>query len=627
MSDCPICTVCQYSLNDIFPLVITRCRHVFHKECILNWLNNAHNCPYCRQATTKTSLMEYALPENTPSSLNINPYAVGAIPKNTERIILSKTARKKRNDANRNLSFPPIIYTNPTLQPIVEIVEDPLQSVIENPTVSEPNEIIMSNPENSQGISQIDDGPSTSQAALEHRIANALENKFNNEFSKINDLIAKMSEQFNQVSVRSPFSSYTNPPISSILPNLNEPPPTITPRTVNFSLPTSTSTATSITYPPLNIHTNSSTLFPSNTSNYTQPTNTSFSNPILSQYSQPSMNSQNSQSTNPNFTFRSTNQNSPYPLSSTQTSNTPFSDYRAFNTSSHQSNRTSNISISSADLTHKSKIAHLVSSWNLTFAGSNTGIPVEKFIFMVNALVQDTLGGDFSVLSEHCHILFTGKAKQWFWDYRLRNSERIEWNALCHALESHYNDHLSDIDIRKLIDSRKQSNNEAFDDFYHDVLKINDRLRRKLSEIELVDLMKRNVKPYLRKELFYLHINSVSELRNLVLRREALSYELDGYASQRFGRRQVNEVDVSEQIDETIEDPSISEVRYGNVNANKKTETCFNCKMEGHKFRQCPEKLTLFCFNCGKHGYYNFNCDNCAENRQSSQGKNSSLRS
>ena len=102
MSESPICTVCQYSLSDNYPLSITRCRHIFHKECILNWLSNASNCPYCRTAVTRTSLMDYSLPFNTPSSLNINPNC-GTVPKNTERIIMSKNARKKRNDANRNL--------------------------------------------------------------------------------------------------------------------------------------------------------------------------------------------------------------------------------------------------------------------------------------------------------------------------------------------------------------------------------------------------------------------------------------------------------------------------------------------------------------------------------------------
>ena len=583
MSESPICTVCQYSLCDNYPLVITRCRHIFHKVCILNWLSNASSCPYCRTAVTKTSLLDYTLPIDTPSSLNINPNS-GTVPKNTERIILSKNARKKRNDANRNLSFPPTFDSNLinllNMQP--DLSNNTSNTILPNMTenTNNPSNLypqLNNNPENSVN----EELPSTSQAALEKRIADGLQNKFNSEFTKINEMISRMSEQLSRINVQTPpFSNFTNPPINSIL---NYPQNNSNVRSVNFDIPSTTIVSTS-TYT-TNVSSNVSSIPSTSTSVSSRLPQNFLSTPISSTFSH---NSQN-------------------PITFSNNINNLRPDFSNITQNPNRSVR-SNYSNLSSDLTQRSKIAHLVSSWNLTFAGSNSGIPVEKFIFMVNSLVQDTLGGDFSVLSEHCHILFTGKAKQWFWDYRLRNPERIEWQSLSYALEAHYNDHLSDIDIRKLIDSRKQNNSESFDDYYHDILRINDRLRRKLTEHELVDTLKRNVKPYLRKELFYLQIHSVSELRNLVLRREALTLELDGYPAQRVVRRQINELD--EPSEES--NPNISEVR------ERKPKVCFNCKIEGHHFRQCPNKLTLFCFNCGKHGFYNFNCDNCSENRQTS---------
>ena len=618
-------------------------RHVFHKECILNWLTNASTCPYCRSASTKTSLMEYFLPENTPSALKINPNS-GTVPKNTERVILSKNARKKRTDANRNLSFPPIV--NNTNTPNLE----ELQNVLENasnilPTTTSQNvsqnnvtviPLVSETPTPTVNVSQSqDDVPSTSQAALERRITQGLENKFTSEFSKINEIIMRMSEQLNQINVHSPpFSRFDNPPLNSILSTPIIPVSSVpVTRSVNFYIPTTTSENNTNSTVQSNIFSTATSLSNTATTFSTRPISTNFSSQSFFQNSQPNSNiSVNSYPQSNLNTFRTQPTFTPFPTNSNiNLNNSPTESFNIHPNINR--NPRSNSSISSSDLTNRSKIAHLVSSWNLTYAGSNTGIPVEKFIFMVNALVQDTLGGDFSVLSEHCHILFTGKAKQWFWDYRLRNPERIEWHSLCYALEAHYNDHLSDIDIRKILDARKQNVNETFDDFYHDVLRINDRLRRKLTEAELVDTLKRNVKPYLRKELFYLQIHSVSELRNLVLRREALSLELDGYNNQRFVRRQVNEVqvEVQEQSDlSEVQSENISEVRLNNnrnPNHLRKPDICFNCKLEGHRFRQCPEKLTLFCFNCGKHGVYNFNCDNCPGNRQSREGNNTSLHS
>ena len=43
-----ICSICLNTLNH--NLVKTKCNHIFHKECINNWLNVSiiKNCAYCR---------------------------------------------------------------------------------------------------------------------------------------------------------------------------------------------------------------------------------------------------------------------------------------------------------------------------------------------------------------------------------------------------------------------------------------------------------------------------------------------------------------------------------------------------------------------------------------------------
>ena len=98
-----ICSICQHLFDDQ-ELAITRCRHALHRTCIFDWLSRSSTCPLCRVAVTRNSLMEYYLPVPTSSTL---PSSSGAIPKTTERVLLSRSARKRNNDANRNLSFPP----------------------------------------------------------------------------------------------------------------------------------------------------------------------------------------------------------------------------------------------------------------------------------------------------------------------------------------------------------------------------------------------------------------------------------------------------------------------------------------------------------------------------------------
>ena len=105
MNESDTCTICRYPLRDIFQLVMTRCRHVFHRECIISWLVNGKNCPICRAAVTKTSLLDFEFIEQPiPTDL----LAAGpSSNRRTERILLSKNARKRNNDSNRNFSFPP----------------------------------------------------------------------------------------------------------------------------------------------------------------------------------------------------------------------------------------------------------------------------------------------------------------------------------------------------------------------------------------------------------------------------------------------------------------------------------------------------------------------------------------
>ncbi|KAM8721739.1 hypothetical protein ACLKA7_007588 [Drosophila subpalustris] len=76
------------------------------------------------------------------------------------------------------------------------------------------------------------------------------------------------------------------------------------------------------------------------------------------------------------------------------------------------------------------KIADTMQKWNLTFNGSADSLGVEEFIYRVRSLTDETLESDFQSVCKHMHILFVGKARDWFWRYH-KQVDRIVWSEFC----------------------------------------------------------------------------------------------------------------------------------------------------------------------------------------------------
>ena len=225
------CTICQHQYDDQDLLAITRCRHYFHRHCIFDWLSRSSTCPICRCAVTRTSLLEYYLP---PMSATAST-STGAIPKNTERVLLSKKARKRNVDANRNLSFPPTSESNLPRNSLqiphnIDILENPsgLQNPISensasqnqnlpsalnnnipsssNITIPSNNSIPNTNPLNTipsnlnvpppPQISTSSTVPSNQNSSRE------LESRMQSQLDRINTIMVQMSERLSQLSVR-----------------------------------------------------------------------------------------------------------------------------------------------------------------------------------------------------------------------------------------------------------------------------------------------------------------------------------------------------------------------------------------------------------------------------------------
>jgi hypothetical protein len=43
-----MCVICQIVFDPEMEVTKMPCRHVYHKECIVQWLRTSHMCPVCR---------------------------------------------------------------------------------------------------------------------------------------------------------------------------------------------------------------------------------------------------------------------------------------------------------------------------------------------------------------------------------------------------------------------------------------------------------------------------------------------------------------------------------------------------------------------------------------------------
>lgn len=257
-------------------------------------------------------------------------------------------------------------------------------------------------------------------------------------------------------------------------------------------------------------------------------------------------------------------------------------------------NLSSNVSIRS------DKVGHIIHNWQIRFTGDPKGMPVENFIYRVEALTRQTLGGNFDLLCDHMSALFESKASDWFWRHH-KSCRRIIWSDFCNALREQYNDTRTDVDYREMIRDRKQKPGEPFDTFYDALIDISDRLATPLPERLLVEILRRNLQPEIQHELLNLEIKSVSQLREICRKREFFLQDMGkmfGLSKSLVPRRQVHELF---QEDSEIADEEISAISL----------VCWNCQKSGHRYQECLDDRRVFCYGCGTPNVYKPTCSTC----------------
>lgn len=244
----------------------------------------------------------------------------------------------------------------------------------------------------------------------------------------------------------------------------------------------------------------------------------------------------------------------------------------------------------------------------------------------LRSLINDYFNGDLNFMRPNLHIVLSGKAKNWFWSYH-KKEQPIIWEDFCNAIRDQYKDFKTTFDIREEIRNRKQKPAESFDMFYDSIASLIDRLPNPLSEVELFEIITRNLRPEIRHELLFQPIYSISNLRKLVQMRE--SFLSDEYVRRNFmvrnpnklmTRRQVSEIDY-ENMDL---DSNMNFAHGSSVDAVHKPDViprCWNCDQILHFYEDCLQDRTIFCYGCGAKNTYRPQCSKCLNRKATKNSK------
>ncbi len=196
----------------------------------------------------------------------------------------------------------------------------------------------------------------------------------------------------------------------------------------------------------------------------------------------------------------------------------------------------------------------------------------------------------------------------------------MNWRLLCSWLKERYKDQRSDQDIRAAMRRRRQGNSECFDDFLDSILAIADALSEPISDSELAQTIRNNLRSDLGHDLLHIETPTIAALRKHCHRHEEFFNNLRAKNSSSYPpvRRNVNEISLDEEPEESQQgnQPQILAIR------NENRTKCWNCDKLSHRFKDCPQPHRVFCYGCGAINIYKPTYPKCSQKSGNCQADN-----
>lgn len=241
-----------------------------------------------------------------------------------------------------------------------------------------------------------------------------------------------------------------------------------------------------------------------------------------------------------------------------------------------------------------------IPNWNLYFSGDGKGLDLNQFFTQVQLMARADRVSDVELLASAIH-LFKGPARNWYMAFE---SMFDTWDVLKSALRQSFLSEDGDFLLLKEIEQRRQGKDEPFILYLSTLLNIFKHLKTPLGEKQRLDLVIRNMQPYLADRLALTEIYDTHHLSMLCKKIEDAR---DKYKSF----RQTETVVQSPKRNFYANELS-SENNAPQRNVHFQKESCWNCLASDHTFKQCSRpKMRIFCYFCGELGQLAYQCTSC----------------
>lgn len=274
---------------------------------------------------------------------------------------------------------------------------------------------------------------------------------------------------------------------------------------------------------------------------------------------------------------------------------------------------------------HYRRIEH----WRLSFSGDSKSISVENFLYKLKKIAEREGVSERNLLRD-IHLILEGQASDWFFTYV---DEFEDWDDFEDRIRYRFGNPNQDQGIRLKIQERKQQRGETFSAFVSEIERLNKMLSKPLSNRRKFEVVWDNMRHHYRSRIATIKVRNLDHLTRLNHSIDAVDPNLQ-FSSEMRSHRNVHHIDCELSDDGSDEHEEVDAIetrtdkrnprpshRSATVNDSQtpvqaQQNVCWNCRKQGHNWRDCKETKAIFCYGCGNLGRTIRSCPKCAGSRQ-----------